>query len=110
MATKRTIAHTVTGTLSDTYQVPVHKLAEVSLLYVKNTAGSTGSYTLTYYDASETASIKILDGTNIASKEVFQFGGPPNEYLILEEGDKIQVSGTTAGSIFVTLTEHNTNR
>jgi hypothetical protein len=110
MATKRTIAHTITGTLADTYQVPEHKLAEIQLMYVKNTGGSTGSYTLTYYDDSETASINILDNTTIASKESFQFGGPPGECLILEENDKIQVSGTTAGSIFITVTEHNSNR
>lgn len=110
MATKQTVAKALTGTLTDIYTVPDHRLAELHLAYVKNTSGSTGSYTLTYYDSSDTASISILSSTSIAAKASFQFGGPPGECLILEEGDKIQASGTQAGSIFVTVVEHNTNR
>lgn len=110
MATNRTVSATLTNSLVDIYQVPEHKLAEVLLIYVKNTSGSNGSYTLTYYDNSETASLNILDATSIASKDVFKFGGPSNEFLVVESGDKIQASGTQAGTIFVTVVEHNTNR
>jgi hypothetical protein len=110
MATKRTAITTLTGSLTDIYEVPTHKLAEVQLIYVTNTSGSTGSYTVTYYDNSTTTSIHFLNGSTIASKENFKFGGPFNEILILEEGDKIQASGTQSGSIFVTVLEHNTNR
>jgi len=110
MATKRSTGKTLTTTLTDIYEVPDHKLAEWVLVYITNTSGSNGTYTLSYYDSSESATLNVLDGYSISSKEFFQIGGEFNEFILMEEGDKIQASGTQNGTIIVSVIEHNTNR
>ena len=114
MATKRSAGKALTNTLTDIYEVPDHKLAEWVLVYITNTSGSNGTYTLSYYDASGNsgagATLNVLDGYTISSKEFFQIGGKFNEFILMEEGDKIQASGTQNGTILVSVIEHNTNR
>ena len=110
MATKRSTGKALTGTLTDIYEVPDHKLAEWVLVYITNTSGSNGTYTLSYYDASENATLDVLNAYSISSKEFFQIGGEFNEFIVMEEGDKIQASGTQDGTILVSVIEHNTNR
>jgi hypothetical protein len=110
MATKRSTGKALTSTLTDIYVVPDHKLAEWVLVYITNTSGSNGTYTLSYYDASESATLDVLNTYSISSKEFFQIGGEFNEFIIMEAGDKIQASGTQNGTILVSVIEHNTNR
>jgi len=110
MATKRSVGKALTSSLVDIYEVPDHKLAEWMLVYITNTSGSNGDYTLTYYDDSASASLPILDDFQISSKEYLQIGGEAQTFIMMEEGDKIQASGTQAGTILVSVIEHNTNR
>tara|TARA_S200002703_G_scaffold148203_1_gene144691 strand:+ start:270 stop:602 length:333 start_codon:yes stop_codon:yes gene_type:complete len=110
MATKRSLGKSLTSSLVDIYEVPDHRLAEWVLVFITNTSGSNGNYTLTYYDDSESASLPILDGFQISSKEYLQIGGEAQTFIMMEEGDKIQASGTQAGTILVSIIEHNTNR
>tara|TARA_E500000318_G_C3394326_1_gene147230 strand:+ start:30 stop:362 length:333 start_codon:yes stop_codon:yes gene_type:complete len=110
MATKRSIGKALTSSLVDIYQVPDHKLAEWVLIYVTNTSGSNGNYTITYYDNSASASLSILNAFQISSKNFLQIGGDIHTFIMMEEGDKIQASGTQDGTVLVSVIEHNTNR
>lgn len=107
MATKRSLGKALTTTLTDIYEVPANKRSEWVLVYITNTAGSNETVDLVYYDASETASLFVLDDFTIASKSFFQIGGDYNEFIIMEAGDKIRASATAAATILVSVIEHN---
>jgi hypothetical protein len=72
---KKSFGAALTGTIATIYTVPSSKKAEWVLAYITNTSGSNGSVTLQYYDASEAATLAILDTYAISSKEFFQIGG-----------------------------------
>lgn len=107
MATKRSVGAALTTTLTDIYEVPANKRAEWILVYVTNTSGSTENFNVTYYDASQTASLPILNAYSLAAKEFFQIGGQYNEFIMMEAGDKIQASATSSATILVSVIEHN---
>ena len=107
MTTKRSTGKALTTSLVDIYEVPANKRSEWILVYITNTSGSNGSYTLKYYDASESATLSVLDGYTISAKSFFQIGGQYNEFIMMEAGDKIQASGTQAGTILVSVLESN---
>lgn len=107
MATKRSVGKSLTTTLTDIYEVPANKRAEWLLVYIANTSGSTENVTVTYYDASQTASLPILDGYSLSAKGFFQIGGQYNEFIMMEAGDKIQASATSTSTIFISVIEHN---
>ena len=107
MATKRSVGATLTTSLTDIYEVPANKRAEWIVVYVTNTAGSNESITVTYYDDSKSASLPVLDGYSLSSKEFFQIGGQYNEFIMMEAGDKIQASATAAATILISVIEHN---
>jgi len=107
MATKRSIGAALTTTLTDIYEVPANKRAEWILVYVTNTSGSTETFSVTYYDASQTASLPVLSGYSLSSKEFFQIGGQYNEFIMMEAGDKIQASATSDATILISVIEHN---
>jgi len=66
-------------------------------MYIHNTGGSTKHITVVWNDASAATSYDILTEYNFTSKQYLQFDG--NAYIVLEEGDKIQIT-TEAGSTF----------
>ena len=107
MATKRSVGALLTTSLTDIYEVPANKRAEWLLVYITNTAGSTESVTITYYDDSKTASLPVLDGYSLSAKEFFQLGGQYNEFIMMEAGDKIQASATSPATILISVVEHN---
>jgi hypothetical protein len=107
MATKRSFGKALTSTLTDVYEVPANKRAEWILVYITNTAGSNETVDLVYYDASEDASLSVLEDYTIASKDFFQIGGQYNEFIMMEAGDKIRASTTTSATILVSVIEHN---
>jgi len=107
MATKRSVGTELTSTLTDIYEVPANKRAEWLLLFITNTSGSTENFDVTYYNAAASASLAILDGKSLSSKDVFQIGGGFNEFIMMEAGDKIQASATHAATILISVIEHN---
>ena len=107
MATKRSVGKALTTSLTDIYEVPANRRAEWVLLFLTNTSGSNETFNVSYYNASASASLVILDGKTLSSKEVFQIGGGYNEFIIMEAGDKIQASSTHAATILVSVIEHN---
>ena len=107
MATKRSFGKALTSTLTDVYEVPANKRAEWVLVYIMNTAGSNETVDLVYYDASETASLSILDGFTVGAKDFFKIGGNYNDFIMMEAGDKIRASATSNATILVSVIEHN---
>ena len=85
------------NTLTTVYTVPTGYYAKFTVMYIHNTGGSTKHITVQWYDASTATTLDILTEYNFTSKNYLQFDG--NAYIVLEEGDKIQIT-TEAGSTF----------
>lgn len=85
------------ATLTTVYTVPTGYYAKFTVMYIHNTGGSTKHITVAWNDASAATSYDILTEYNFNAKQYLQFDG--NAYIVLEEGDKIQIT-TEAGSTF----------
>ncbi len=85
------------NTLTTVYTIPTGYYAKFTVMYIHNTGGSTKHITVQWYDASAATTLDILTTYNLTSKQYLQFDG--NAYIVLEEGDRIQIT-TEAGSSF----------
>jgi hypothetical protein len=65
-------------------------------MYIHNTGGSTKHITVQWYDASTATTLDILTNYDLTSKHYLQFDG--NAYIVLEEGDRIQITTQSASS------------
>lgn len=104
---KKSFGAVLTSTPATIYTVPTGKKAEWVLLYLKNYSGSTGTADLDFIDDSESATLPILDGYSLSSKEFFQLGGGFNEFIMMEEGDSISASATQSMTLLVSVIEFN---
>lgn len=104
---KKSVGKILTTTLTDIYTVPSSKKAEWVMLYITNTSGSTQSFNVDYYDASEATTFPIFDAYSLSAKEFFQIGGDYNEFIYMQAGDKIKASATGSMTLLVSLIEHN---
>lgn len=104
---KKSVGAVLTTTLTDVYTVPNSKKAEWVMLYVTNTSGSTATFDVDYYDASESTSFPIFDGYSLSAKNFFQIGGDYNEFIYMQAGDKIKASSSAPMTLLVSLIEHN---
>ena len=84
------------ATLTTVYTVPTGYYAKFTVMYIHNTGGSTKHITVQWYDASTTATYDILTSYDFTSKAYLQFDG--NAYIVLEEGDKIQITTQSAST------------
>ena len=71
----------------------------INYLYLKNRSNNTADVDVTWI--SEGTPISFISGKSVASKEILDFGGPPNQYFIMKEGDSLTV--TPASGDFVTI-------
>jgi hypothetical protein len=78
------------------YTCPTGYYAKFTVMYIHNTGGSTKNITVQWFDASTATSYDILTALNFTSKEYLQFDGAA--YIVLEEGDKIQITTETGSS------------
>ena len=85
------------NTLTTVYTVPTGYYAKFTVMYIHNTGGSTKHITVQWYDASSASTLDILTAYDFTSKAYLQFDG--NAYIVLEEGDKLQIT-TQAASTF----------
>jgi hypothetical protein len=85
------------ATLTTVYTVPTGYYAKFTVMYIHNTGASTKHITVAWNDASAATSYNILSEYNFTSKQYLQFDGAA--YIVLEEGDKIQIT-TEAASTF----------
>jgi hypothetical protein len=84
------------ATLTTVYTVPTGYYAKFTVMYIHNTGGSTKHITVQWYDASAATTLDILTNYDLTSKEYLQFDG--NAYIVLEEGDRIQITTQSASS------------
>jgi hypothetical protein len=84
------------ATLTTVYTVPTGYYAKFTVMYIHNTGGSTKHITVQWYDASTATTLDILTNYDFTSKQYLQFDG--NAYIVLEEGDRIQITTQSASS------------
>ena len=85
------------GTANTLFTVPEGYHAEVTLLLLANTRGSSKSISGIWHEG--VTSISFQGSKSVGAGEVLKFGGPPGEYLIITEGDYLSVT-PEAGSTF----------
>jgi hypothetical protein len=84
------------ATLTTVYTVPTGYYAKFTVMYIHNTGGSTKHITVQWYDSSAATTLDILTSYDFTSKQYLQFDG--NAYIVLEEGDRIQITTQSASS------------
>ena len=84
------------ATLTTVYTVPTGYYAKFTVMYIHNTGGSTKHITVQWYDASTATTLDILSAYDFTSKQYLQFDGAA--YIVLEEGDTIQITTQSASS------------
>ena len=94
------------ATLTTVYTVPTGYYAKFTVMYIHNTGGNTKSITVQWYDSSTATTLDILTAYPLASKEYLEFNGVA--YMVLEEGDRIQLTTEAASSFsFIATFEVN---
>ena len=78
------------------YTCPKGYYAKFTVMYIHNTGGSTKHITVQWYDASAATTLDILTNYDFTSKQYLQFDG--NAYIVLEEGDRIQITTQSAST------------
>ena len=94
-----------TGTTTETvYTCPANCVAECTFIHVVNGGGSTNTVEVEWYVAEDTYTSHFLKGKSLGSGEYISFNQID---LVLQPGDRIQVTPTSAGHIdtIVTVTE-----
>ena len=82
--------------LTTVYTVPTGYYARFTVMYIHNTGGSTKHITVQWYDSSTATTYDILTNYDFTSKAYLQFDG--NAYIVLEEGDTIQITTQSAST------------
>ena len=104
---KRSYALTATTSLQTIYTVPEGARTEWTMLWVSNISGSNATIDVTYYNAASSTTITLFDDYTVSSKSFFRVGGNYHEFLIMGEGDYIQVSSTHACTFITSLVEYD---
>lgn len=87
------IACTVSGTVYTLYTCPQNCVARVPLVFIAN-ANGTVSVVMKIYKVSTASSYYVIGGKNLGTGEFIQLSD--NTGLVLEAGDKIEVTATGA--------------
>ena len=101
---KSVYGHNSGTTTEDVYVCPANCTAEVTFIHVVNGGSSTNSVDVEWYVAADTYTSHFLKGKSINASDYVSF---PNIDLVLQPGDKIQVTPSSAGHIdtIITITE-----
>ena len=96
--------HNIGTTTEDVYTCPPNCTAEVTYIIVNNSGGSTNTVSIKWYDSSDSYASGFVEGKSLNAGDFLEFN---NIDLVLESGDKIQLTPTSAGHIdsIVTVTE-----
>jgi len=100
-ARKRSVwGHNEGTTTEIVYTCPANCVAEVSFIHIHNSTGNT-NITVEWYVAADSYTSHFLEGKNLGAPEYIQF---TDIELVLQPGDKIQVTPDTAAHIDTILT------
>jgi hypothetical protein len=94
-----------TGTTAETiYTCPANAIAEVTFIHVVNGGASTNTVEVEWYVSADTYTSHFLKGKSINASDYVSFS---NIDLVLQPGDEIRVTPTSAGHIdtIITVTE-----
>lgn len=99
---KHSIGRTLTaGVETEILVVPNGYIADLSMLFISNTSGSTGSIIVYWQHAHDiNHKIYILNGTSLNSKDYLQFS---NGNVILKSGDSLKLTPTQQMNVIVTF-------
>lgn len=92
--------HNTGTTTEDVYTCPANCVAEISYLHVHNTTGNT-NITIEWYIAADNYTSHFLEGKNLGADEYVTFA---DIELVLQPGDKLQVTPDTAAHVDTILT------
>ena len=98
---KSVYGHNSTTAVEDVYVCPANCTAEVTYILVANGGGATNSIELEWYVAADSYTSHFLKGKSLNASDYITF---TNIDLVLQPGDKIQVTPTSAGHIDTILT------
>ena len=100
-ARKRSVwGHNTGTTTEDVYVCPANCVAELNYLHIHNTTGNT-NITIEWYIAADNYTSHYLEGKNLGANEYVTFA---DIELVLQPGDKIQVTPDTAAHVDTILT------
>lgn len=81
--------------------VPNGYIADVSMLFISNTSGSTGSIVVYWQHGHDSShKVYILNGTSVGSKDYIQFS---NGNVIMKAGDSFKLQPTQEMNVIVTF-------
>jgi hypothetical protein len=101
-ARKRSVwGHNTGTTTEDVYTCPANCVAELTYLLVNNSGSSTNTVTVKWYDTSASYASGFVEGKSLNAGDFLQFA---DIELVLDAGDKIQITPTSAGHIDTILT------
>jgi len=98
---KSVYGHNTGTTAEDVYVCPANAMAEVTFIHVVNGGSSTNSVEVEWYVAADNYTSHFLKGKSLNAGDFVSFNQID---LVLQPGDKIQVTTTSAGHIDTILT------
>jgi hypothetical protein len=98
---KSVYGHNTGTTAEDVYVCPANAVAEVTFIHVVNGGSSTNSVEVEWYVAADSYTSHFLKGKSINASDYVSFNQID---LVLQPGDKIQVTPSSAGHIDTILT------
>ena len=100
-ARKKSVWGHNTGTTTEiVYTCPANCVAELTFIHIHNSTGNT-NITVEWYVAADSYTSHFLEGKNLGASEYVQFS---DIELMLQAGDRIQVTPDTAAHIDTILT------
>ena len=100
-ARKRSVWGHNTGTTTETvYTCPANCTAEVTFIHIHNSSGNP-NIDVEWYVAEDDYTSHFLEGKNLGASEYLQF---PDIELVMQPGDRIQVTPSVAAHIDTILT------
>jgi hypothetical protein len=98
---KSVYGHNTGTTAEDVYVCPANAVAEVTFIHVVNGGASTNTVEVEWYVAADSYTSHFLKGKSINASDYVSFNQID---LVLQPGDKIQVTPSSAGHIDTILT------
>lgn len=98
---KSVYGHNSGTTTEDVYVCPANAVAEVTFIHVVNGGGSTNTVEVGWYVAADSYTSHFLKGKSINASDYVSFNQID---LVLQPGDKIQVTPSSSGHIDTILT------
>ena len=98
---KSVYGHNLGTTYETVYTCPANCIAEITFVHVVNGGGSTNSVEVEWYVSADNYTSHFLKGKSLNASEYVTFSDID---LVLQAGDEIRVTPTSAGHIDTILT------